>query len=82
MFTPDVYEQVSETLAGANAWIAASGARIVNIETVVLPNLDRLDSSVNGVVRSIGGGNYSRNSWHQVIRVWHEETPPPLPGGS
>lgn len=44
-----VYEDVPETLARANAWIAISGIHVLNVETVVLPDLDAAGSWAKAV---------------------------------
>ena len=39
MFRAASYESIAHVLERVNAWIVESGARVVNIETVALPNI-------------------------------------------
>lgn len=61
------YESFSEVVAHANDWIRDSGVTVLNVETVVLPNLrDAKDTSQ--VMKTIGqSGCYL----FQVVRVWY-----------
>jgi hypothetical protein len=71
---PDhTYETFGSAVAAAGDWIKTSGARILQIETVVLPNiwLEEDAEDVSLITASI-------NRWHQFIRVWFDsELPPP-----
>ncbi len=69
-----VYETATEVAARASAWIEASGIQMIQMETVVLPNIG--DDS-NAGMKHAGQHPW----WWQVIRVWYrEQSPPPLPG--
>ena len=67
------HEALSETVARASEWVAASGIRVINVETVVLPNIARVeDASQIGLYTS---GEMS-SFWYQVVRVWFENPGP------
>lgn len=69
------HETLSATVARANRWIAESGVRVLNVETVVLPNIaGEEDASQVGIRTS---GELSSH-WYQIVRVWYQgETPEP-----
>jgi hypothetical protein len=64
------YESFQAAVEAANNWIATQKPRVVNIETVTLPNLD---SSYEGGSddASIAAGELVK--WHQFVRVWYED---------
>jgi hypothetical protein len=77
-FFPDVkkrglfktqYATLQETVEQANAWIAEAKVRVLNLETVVLPNI--LSAQQTTVAEARTSGEMS-SSWYQVIRVWYE----------
>jgi hypothetical protein len=69
------YETLEAALGAANEWLGGAGVRIVNVETVVLPNLWAVweEGSHDPVLSSPGGSA----RWFQFIRVWFEEKPGP-----
>jgi hypothetical protein len=67
------HETLAATVARANGWIAQSGVRVLNVETVVLPNVkDAKDASEVGIRTSGEMSSY----WYQVVRVWYEGEAP------
>jgi hypothetical protein len=77
-FTPEVtrdgffsrdMEPLSDCLRRANDWIADANPRIVNVETVVLPNMHAEEGSEDPDISTSGE---MHSSWHQFIRVWYE----------
>ena len=60
------YEPFASLVERANSWIADSGARVLNVETVLVTNNDYPDREV-----SLSG--YTGATLHQVVRVWFEE---------
>lgn len=70
MFSLASYETFAAALQAANTWLADERVRVINIETVALPNFHNSNEEgpqdVNLVV--IDGHAY----WHQFIRVWYE----------
>ena len=73
-FLSSEYEELPATIVRANNWIAKAGARVINVETVVLPNVTKVEEASQVGLRTSGEiGSY----WYQVVRVWYEvETPP------
>lgn len=71
-----VLETVQETVIRANEWIARSGVRLVNIETIVLPMIDRdaerFETGRNDF-RYSEGWVLPKRDLMQVIRVWYTE---------
>ena len=67
-FTRDI-EPLSDYLRRANDWIDTVNPRIINVETVVLPNIWSEDGSEDTDLRTSGD---MLSSWHQFVRVWYE----------
>ncbi len=69
IFQPGEYESFEEALAAANEWIVGHQIDVVNVETVVLPNIwSHYEEGSTDV--SLGTGE-SVSRWHQFIRVWY-----------
>jgi hypothetical protein len=51
----------------ANRWIERAGVRVLNVETVLLPNVEETDQ---GAAFTQGG----TDRWRQFIRVWYVES--------
>jgi len=62
-------ESFSNCLKRANEWISSADPRILNIETVVLPNMWNEEGSEDTDLRTSGDMG---SSWHQFIRIWYE----------
>jgi len=65
------YETVREALADANAWIEERGIRVINVETVVLPNVHAPHEEGTEDPSLRVSGDFAAR-WHQFIRVWYE----------
>ena len=63
------FESFDAALAGANEWIEDNGIDVVNIETVVLPQIWGAFEEGGTTDVDLGVGEGSR--WHQFIRVWY-----------
>ena len=61
------YESFSEVVAHANEWIRDSGVTVLNVETVVLPNLQEIKDKSQAVTIMKHSGSYM----FQVVRVWY-----------
>ena len=73
------YEGISEVLPEMNAWISRHGIDVINVETVVLPNIDLEKGSNDSHLRSSGDMS---SHWFQVLRVWYRlEDGKPVPQG-
>lgn len=62
------HEALPDTVARASDWIGESGAKVVNVETVVLPNIRNAEDASRIGIRT--SGDMSSN-WYQVVRVWY-----------
>src|SRR5262245_42727095 len=67
------YESFEAAVAAANAWIQQNSIRIINVETVVLPNLwQSHEEGTSDADLSVSGGQYGGGAtWHQFVRVWY-----------
>ncbi|MEO7103437.1 MAG: hypothetical protein ABI311_08640 [Gemmatimonadaceae bacterium] len=70
----DDYETFDAAVSAANEWLASTEIEIINIETVVLPNItpDRSEGTVDGRVETEEAMT-SINEWYQFVRVWYHE---------
>lgn len=68
-FFPSQHELLSAVVERANRWIASSSVRVINVETVLLPNVGGEDDSSRSAIRT--SGEWS-SRWYQVIRVWYD----------
>jgi hypothetical protein len=69
--SPAEHESFDAALAEANRWIKENEIRVVNVETVVLPNIwSRYEDGSRDT--SLGTSGESPSFWHQFIRVWYE----------
>jgi hypothetical protein len=65
------HETLQAAVDKANAWIKDDGVRVVNIETVLLPNIwSRYEEGSSDP--ALGTSGESPSQWHQVVRVWYE----------
>ena len=64
------YESFDQAVIAANLWIKEHDIDVVNMETVVLPNLwSRYEEGTTD--SSIGTSGDSPSHWHQFVRVWY-----------
>lgn len=71
IFKAPTYEELSQTLATANAWIAEKQIKVINIETVVLPNMHNMGEEGSEDVQLHTSGEMG-TYWYQFIRVWYQ----------
>ena len=68
------HEALAATVVRASDWVSETGVRVLNVETVVLPNIDTVDDASQVGIHTSG----DRSSlWYQVVRVWYESPNPP-----
>ncbi|MEO8497073.1 MAG: hypothetical protein ABI614_18530 [Planctomycetota bacterium] len=71
LFKAGEYESMAAALTAANAWIKANDIQIVNVETVVLPNIwSRYEEGTADV--ALGTSGEMPSHWHQFVRVWYQ----------
>ncbi len=64
------YEQFIDMTEAADKWAKDNSFKIINIETVVLPNIWDEDEEGSEDVDLLTSGTNS-SSWHQFIRIWY-----------
>jgi hypothetical protein len=70
-FSPAEYQSLDAALAEANLWIKENEIRVLNVETVVLPNIwSQFEEGSSDP--ALGASGESPSHWHQFIRVWYE----------
>ena len=72
MFKSTQMEGFQEVVEHMNQWIAESKPDVMNIETVVLPNIYDPDEE-GSEDTMLGTGGQSNALWYQFIRVWYRE---------
>ena len=72
LFKPPEFASLQAALAEANEWIQREKISVLNIETVVLPNIHDKEEEGSEDVELSDSGEYV-TTWHQFIRVWYEE---------
>jgi hypothetical protein len=78
------YEALQQAVAAANQWVRQYGVSVLNVETVVLPNIYRRGEEGSADPHLVTSGEMM-SEWLQVVRVWYEASdggpamPPPLP---
>jgi hypothetical protein len=70
-FSSAQYESFDAAVRSANAFVSGQSVKVLNVETVVLPNV--WDTSEDGTTDpSIRTSGDVSSTWHQFIRVWYE----------
>jgi hypothetical protein len=70
LFKAAEYESLTVAVGAANAWIHENQIRVINVETVVLPNIwSRWEEGSTDT--SLGTSGDSPSHWHQFVRVWY-----------
>ena len=67
-FTPAAFENFDAAVKAANAWIGDESIDVVNVETVVLPNI-YAPFEEGTQDPELSHTNYAR--WYQFVRVWY-----------
>jgi hypothetical protein len=71
-FLSNDHESFQQVVNRANEWMAGSGVQVLNVETVVLPNVNTGNEAVQTNIRTSGEMS---SYWRQFLRVWHEAPP-------
>ena len=66
------YQALEDKVVEANKWASDNGFKIVNVETVVLPNIWDEDEDGSEDVDILTSGTNS-STWHQFIRIWYRK---------
>lgn len=69
-FSRDKWQPLNAALEETNAWLAETQVQVLNVETVLLPNVwnDDEDGPQDAELRTAGEHS---SYWHQIIRVWY-----------
>ena len=65
------YQALEDKVKEANEWASDNGFEIINIETVVLPNIWDSDEEGSEDVDILTSGTNS-STWHQFVRLWYK----------
>ena len=66
------HESFEQAVESANHWIVESDIKIINLETVVLPNIwSRWEEGSSDA--SIGTSGETPSRWHQFLRCWYHD---------
>lgn len=64
------YETLDAVLDRVNSWISASQIKVLNVETVLLPNVKEEETAKTEIRTSGEMSSY----WYQIVRIWYEES--------
>ena len=72
-FRAGEYESFDAAVKAANDWIVKSNVSLINLETVVLPNIWSRweEGSTDAAIKTSGE---SPSQWHQFLRCWYRES--------
>ena len=70
-FADGEHESFDEAVKAANRWLASNNVTLVNLETVVLPNIWR-EWEEGSKDASIGTSTDLVSRWHQFLRCWYQ----------
>ena len=70
-FADGEHESFDEAVEAANRWLASNNVTLVNLETVVLPNIWR-EWEEGSMDASIGTSTDLVSRWHQFLRCWYQ----------
>ena len=68
VFRSAEYESFESAAAAAGEWLHQQQVRVINVETVVLPNIWREEGTEDVDLRVFDG----HATWHQFVRVWYD----------
>lgn len=69
-FSTAEYEKFGAAVAAANEWIRTNAIKVINVETVVLPNMwSECEEGTEDPNLLTGQGA----QWHQFVRVWFSD---------
>jgi len=65
------HESFDQMIARINQWITAHCIQVLNIETIVLPNIQLAGHNSTHSTYRTSGHNLATNQWYPVVRVWY-----------
>lgn len=69
-FKLPVAEQLAEPLKRASEWVDEHSVEVMNIETVLLPNIHSPGEEGSGDPILMTSGDFA-TAWYQIVRVWY-----------
>lgn len=74
LFKSSEVQKFEEVLKEANAWIEANkgSIKMINVETLLLPNIHESDEEGSTDTELWTAGE-SSSHWYQLIRLWYEK---------
>lgn len=71
LFKSTEIEKFQDIVGLMNEWLEKNNHEVINVETVLLPNIH--DSDEEGSEDTmLGTGRESSSHWYQLIRVWYK----------
>ena len=68
------YQDFDAAVAAANIWIEKNSIKVINMETVVLPNLwSRREQGTKDASIHTHESRHTANTWNQFLRVWYQQ---------
>lgn len=71
-FKPGKVEAFDEVMEKMNQWINQNDINVVNVETVLLPNIHDPEEEGSTDTELWTGGAVSSH-WYQLLRVWYQD---------
>ncbi len=71
LFSVPEMSELKESLKQANEWIDKHHVNVINVETVVLPNIHRRGEE-GGEDPQLYTAGEQGSLWYQLIRVWYD----------
>lgn len=71
LFTNEKIQDLRSVVEDANQWVLDNNVTVLNVETVVLPNIHRKQEEGSEDV-SLRSPGKSSSYWHQFVRVWYK----------
>ena len=72
LFKPGEHESFDDAVKAANDWLQTVNVKLINFETVVLPNI-WVRWEEGSTDASLGTSGDSPNRWHQFLRCWYQD---------
>lgn len=73
LFKSGKIQSFQDVLDAVNDWISAHPTiKVINVETVVLPNIHERDEE-GSTDTELWTGRETSSHWYQLLRVWYQE---------
>ncbi len=68
------FESLQTALDDGNDWVKSNDVDVVNVETVVLPNIHHPHEEGSEDVDLRHDDDFVHTQWHQFVRVWYRKS--------